>query len=309
VTEHIVANLFRWGARVSWFVLLIAAWVFAAPQPVLAQDNQACLACHQVEGTRVTFPDGGALDVTINPERFARSVHGSFTCQTCHTQHKAYPHPPRTAQSARAYRVVAQQACAMCHADQAKDFDGSVHGQGVRMGLGDVPLCTSCHTAHAVIKTKTAAFRNNIPEVCGNCHADGGIMRRYGLLPVYQTYQAEFHGVTTRLYRLVTPLAPSPAAVCYDCHTAHKVQRVAEPVSTVHPSNLLATCRRCHTDAGRLFATGWTEHKTPSFRDATLVYLVQIFYWILIPGTVGVLAVLTALDLWHFAVRKWGGGR
>ncbi|MCL6634603.1 MAG: NADH-quinone oxidoreductase subunit J [Peptococcaceae bacterium] len=185
--------------------------------------------------------------------------------------------------------------CATCHAEQTRAFESSVHGRGVRMGLGDAPLCTSCHTAHAVIKTKTAAFRNNIPEVCGNCHADPQIMRRYGLLPVYQTYQAEFHGVTTRLYRLVTPLAPSPAAVCYDCHTAHSVLRVADPASAVSPANLLATCRRCHTAAGRFFATGWTEHKIPSLRDATLVFMVQVFYWVLIPGTVGVLALLTAL--------------
>jgi hypothetical protein len=118
---------------------------------------------------------------------------------------------------------------------------------------------------------------------------------------------AEFHGVTTRLYRIVTPLSASPAAVCYDCHTAHSVQRADDSASSVHPDKLLATCRQCHETAGRFFATAWTEHKTPSMRDATLVFLVQVFYWILIPGTVGVLVVLTVLDLWHFAVRKWGG--
>jgi hypothetical protein len=85
------------------------------------------------------------------------------------------------------------------------------------------------------------------------------------------------------------------------------VVRVSDPASPVAPANLLATCRRCHTDAGRFFATAWTEHRTPSFRYATLVYLVQIFYWILIPGVVAVLAVLTVLDFWHFAVTKWGG--
>lgn len=295
------------GACVSWVVLIAAAWLFTSPQPALAQDNQACLACHQVEGTKVTFPGGGELDVTINPKAFTDSVHGQFTCTTCHTQYTTYPHPPRTANTARAYRVVAQQACAACHADQVKVFDGSIHGRGVRMGLADVPLCTSCHTAHAVVKTKTAAFRNNIPEVCGDCHADPAIMRRYGLEPVYQAYLEEFHGVTTRLYRIVTPLSSSPAAVCYDCHTAHNVQRVSEPESAVHPTKLLATCKTCHPAAGAFFATGWTEHRRPSLQHATLVYLVQIFYWILIPATIGVLALLTVLDLWYFAVKKWGG--
>lgn len=288
-------------------VFLGAAWLAASPRSALAQGNEACLACHQVPGTKITFPGGGELDVTIDSGKFAASVHGQFTCATCHAQHTAYPHPPRAANTARAYRVVAQQACATCHADQVKVFEGSIHGRGVRMGLADVPLCTSCHTAHGVVKTKIAAFRNSIPEVCGNCHADPAVMRRYGLEPVYQAYLEEFHGVTTRLYRIVTPLSTSPAAVCYDCHTAHNVQKVSNPESSVHPARLLATCKSCHRDAGRFFATGWTEHRRPSLQSATLVYLVQIFYWILIPATIGVLALLTVLDLWHFAVRKWGG--
>lgn len=293
----------------SWLILIVALWLLSPARPTLAQENEVCLACHQAEGMKVTFPDGSELNATIDPGKFGDSVHGQFPCVTCHAQHTDYPHPPVGARTARAYSVEAQTICATCHADQQQEFAASIHGQGLRMGLADVPVCSACHTAHAVIKTDTAAFRNNTPEICGNCHADEGIMRRYGLLPVYQTYLAEFHGVTTRLYRIVTPLDQSPAAVCYDCHTAHRVQRVADPASAVHPSNLLETCRTCHANAGRFFATGWTEHKTPSLREATLVYLVQVFYWILIPSTVAVLALLTVLDLWHFAVRKWGGGR
>jgi predicted CXXCH cytochrome family protein len=295
------------GRAVVWLAVVAAAWLLSLPQPAQGQDNQVCLGCHQAEGTKVAFPGGGELNVTIDPQQFTGSVHGQLPCVTCHAKHGTYPHPPRGANTARAYQVGLQQVCATCHADQDRDFAASIHGQGLRMGLGDVPLCTSCHTAHQVIKTKTAAFRNNIPEVCGNCHADGRIMRRYGLLPVYQAYVAEFHGVTTRLYRIVTPLSASPAAVCYDCHTAHKVRRVTDPGSAAHPDNLLTTCRQCHATAGRFFATGWVEHKKPGLRSATLVFLVQVFYWILIPATVGVLVVLTVLDLWHFAVKKWGG--
>jgi predicted CXXCH cytochrome family protein len=294
---------------VYWLVLAVAAWLITAPQPASAQDNQVCLACHQADGMSVAFPDGSALGATINPQVFEGSTHGQFPCVTCHEKYTEYPHPPLIARTARAYSVEAQAVCGTCHAERQQEFAASVHGQGLRLGLGDVPLCTSCHTAHGVIKTDTAAFRNNIPEVCGNCHADERIMRRYGLLPVYQTYLNEFHGVTTRLYRIVTPLESSPAAVCYDCHTAHSVQRTSEPGSQVHPDNLLGTCRRCHADAGRFFAAGWTEHKRPSLRDAPLVFLVQVFYWILIPSTLLVLVVLTGLDMWHFAVKKWGGGR
>ncbi|HET8678509.1 MAG TPA: cytochrome c3 family protein [bacterium] len=291
-----------------WLILIALSGLLTLPQTGLAQDNEACLACHQVEGTKITFPDG-ALDVTIDPKRFAASVHKDFTCTTCHTKHTGYPHPPRTAPSRRSYQVLAAQICMTCHEDQARVFDESVHGRGLRAGLGDVPICASCHTAHAVIRPKTAAFRNNIPEVCGNCHADESLTRRYGLRPVYQAYVEEFHGVTTRLYRLVTPATPAPSAVCYDCHTAHTVRRVSDPLSPVAPANLLATCRTCHRRAGPLFAAAWTEHREPSLQHSALVYLVQWFYRILIPATIAVLVLLTGLDLWHWAVTRWGEQR
>lgn len=291
-----------------WIIPIVAAWWLIAPPPALAQDNQVCLGCHAAPGLTVTFPSGGgALPATIDGRAFAASVHASLPCATCHSRQTTIPHPPKDARTARAYRVVAQQVCAGCHTDAQQAFERGVHGQGVRLGLADVPLCTTCHSAHAVIRVKSPAFRNNIPEVCGNCHADATVMRRYGLAPVYQAYTEEFHGVTTRLYRLATPLEPSPAAVCYDCHRSHDVRRVADPAAPVHPTHLLETCRRCHARAGPFFATAWTEHRAPGPRFATLVWLVQVFYGILIPTTVGVLLVLTVLDFWHFAVRKWGG--
>jgi predicted CXXCH cytochrome family protein len=292
---------------VYWLILSAALWMLASPQAGLAQTNETCLACHQVEGSKVRFPGGGEIDVTVDPKKFAASVHAPLTCVTCHTDQADYPHRPVKAKTARSYHVLAQQICATCHADQAKVFEASIHGQGLRMGLADVPTCTSCHTAHAVVRPKTAAFRNNIPETCGNCHSDKAVMGRYGLRPVYQAYVEEFHGVTTRLYRLVTPLVPSPSAVCYDCHTAHAVRRPADPESPVAPANVLATCRTCHKTAGRFFATAWNEHQAPSMRHSPLVYMVQVFYKILIPGVVGLLALLTALDLWFWAVTRWGG--
>lgn len=291
----------------NWLILLAALWMMAFPQVGLAQTNETCLACHQAGGSKVRFPDGSEIDVTVDPKRFAASVHASLTCVTCHADQAEYPHRPVKAKTARSYHVLAQQICATCHADQAKVYEASVHGQGLLRGLPDVPTCTSCHTAHAVVRPKTAAFRNNTPETCGNCHADGAVMGRYGLRPIYQAYVEEFHGVTTRLYRLVTPTELSPAAVCYDCHTAHAVRRTADPASPVAPANLLATCRTCHKTAGRFFATAWNEHQAPSMQHSTLVYVVAVFYKILIPSVVCLLVLLTVLDLRYWAVTRWGG--
>jgi predicted CXXCH cytochrome family protein len=287
----------------------VAVWCLSAGGgPAAAQDNAVCLGCHQAGGLTVTFPDGGTLDATVHPQRFGASVHAPLPCVTCHAEQADYPHPPIAARTARAYQVGAQQICTTCHADAATAYAAGSHGAALGRGSADVPLCTSCHTAHEVVPPRTASFRNSAPELCGNCHADEALMARYGVRAVYQAYTEEFHGVTTRLYRIVTPMSPSPAAVCSDCHTAHRVLPPGDPASTVSPANVLGTCRACHTSAGRFFATAWTEHRTPSLRFATLVYLVQLFYWILIPATVVTLVALTALDLWYWVrVRRRGG--
>ncbi len=292
-----------------WIALTVALLALALPGIASAQSNEACLACHKAEGMKVVFPGGGELSATIDPGRFEKSVHSSFTCTTCHTEHKDYPHPGLKAATARGYSALAQQICAGCHPGPAAQYEGSVHGQALRKGVPDVPTCSSCHTAHAVVRPKTAAFRNETPETCGNCHADAAVMGRYGLRPVFQSYAEEFHGVTTRLYRLVTPMSPSPAAVCYDCHAAHDTKSAKDPTSPVSRQNILTTCRNCHKEAGRFFATAWNEHQPPSLRHSPLVYLVQVFYFFLIWGTVLILVALAGLDLRYWARLRWGGRR
>lgn len=172
------------------------------------------------------------------------------------------------------------------------------------MGFADVPLCTTCHNPHDAARVMSAEYRNNIPQLCGTCHADARIMQKYGLRPVYEAYIKEFHGVTTTLYKLTRPAGPAPAAVCSDCHGEHDIRAADDPASKVNPANLLGTCRQCHKNAGRFFATAWTEHKTPGPTASPLVWYVQLFYRVLIPSVVGFLIMLTALDLGRWATDQ-----
>jgi predicted CXXCH cytochrome family protein len=41
-------------------------------------------------------------------------------------------------------------------------------------------------------------------------------------------------------------------ATCIDCHPAHGIRPPDDPASTVHPSNVVTTCGRCHADAARM---------------------------------------------------------
>lgn len=284
---------------------LVAAAVLALAPPVAAQEDGTCLACHTAPGTVLTLPSTEVISATIDPQRFKESAHGrALTCATCHPANVEIPHPAVTAKTMRAYQQLRSQVCATCHTDAVEQFASSVHGRAQQMGFADVPTCTTCHNPHDAARVRTPAFRNNLPQLCGTCHADPAIMAKYGLRPVYQTYISEFHGVTTTLYKLTKPYSPTPAAICSDCHGGHEIRAAGDPASTVHPANLLATCRTCHPQAGRYFATAWTEHKTPGPTASPLVWYVQLFYRFLIPSVVGFLAVLTVLDLGRWATDQ-----
>ena len=291
-------------------VLIAGAALIVFAGPAAAQDNDTCLACHTAPGTVMTLPSTEVVSVTIDPQRFRNSAHGqALSCATCHPKNTQVPHPAVEAKSLKEYQRIAAGICRTCHPDAVEAFAGSVHGRAQQMGFGDAPTCVTCHNPHDASRVRTAAFRNNLPQLCGTCHADPRVMQKYGLRPVYQTYINEFHGVTTTLYKLTKPRDPTPAAICTDCHGGHDIRAAADPASRVHPSNVRATCTTCHAGAGRFFATAWTEHKTPGPHAAPLVWYVRLFYAFLIPATIAFLGLLTVLDLGRWAtdqVRRAG---
>ncbi len=66
--------------------------------------------------------------------------------------------------------------------------------------------------------------------------------------------------------------------------------------------NLLVTCQKCHPDATANFPDAWTSHFKPSLEHNPLVYLVDLFYMILIPLTVGGFLLFIGTDIFR---RIW----
>lgn len=294
----------RWVSIVLG-ALLAGIVLFALAGAAAAQDNETCLGCHTAPGMVLTFPSTEVVSVTVDAKRFGGSAHGqALTCAACHPRNVEVPHPKITARTFTEYRRGASGVCATCHEGSVTAFAASVHGRAQQMGFAEAPTCVTCHNPHDAARVKTPAFRNNLPQLCGTCHADPALMQKYGLRPVYQTYISEFHGVTTSLYKLTKPQDPTPAAMCTDCHGGHEIRAGTDPASSVHPARLLTTCRTCHPAAGRLFTTAWTEHKIPGPDAAPLVWYVQLFYGFLIPVTVAFVGVLTVLDLGRWATDQ-----
>ena len=56
-----------------------------------------------------------------------------------------------------------------------------------------------------------------------------------------------------------------------------------DPASRVNPANLLATCRKCHPDAGPNWTGAWTGHNQVSRERTPFVFYTQAFYHMLHP--------------------------
>lgn len=147
----------------------------------------------------------------------------------------------------------AKNVCLDCHGTMepplqvtAEKFAADVHAA---KGLN----CTSCHGGDPQNEdramTPAAGFRGKIrreqiPQLCGSCHSDTARMRQYN--PSLRTdqlvqYRSSVHG--KKLSK-----GDTRVAVCTDCHSVHDIRPSSDTRSTVHPTNVANTCKRCHSD-------------------------------------------------------------
>lgn len=122
----------------------------------------------------------------------------------------------------------------------SQEFAADIHAQ---KGMA----CIGCHQT---VKGSSKAIsytinRNRIPELCGSCHADPARIKQFN--PSLRTdqlaqYRTSVHGVKFAH-------GDMQVAICTDCHTAHSIHPASDPRSSVHPLNVAATCKRCHSDA------------------------------------------------------------
>jgi hypothetical protein len=228
-------------------------------------------------------------------------------CTDCHGAHTVRRlTDPATKKLLPDARDWVPQTCAKCHSTIYAQYKDSVHGAALlQNGNLDVPTCIDCHGVHNIGDPTTAAFRLKSPSICAKCHTDPTIMDKYGIsTQVLNTYVADFHGTTVTLFQKESPDGQTNKPVCFDCHGVHDIARVDDPQKGLEISaNLLKRCQVCHPNATANFPTAWLSHYIPSTTKYPLVYFVNQFYQIFIPGVLGGMAVLVVLDI-SSVVRK-----
>lgn len=233
-------------------------------------------------------------------------------CADCHNPHtQGRVIGKESGQLTIAARRDVPATCAKCHTNVYDTYKGSVHGSALADGNTDVPTCTDCHGVHNIGDPAAAAFRNNTPALCADCHDNEEIMNRYGVsTDVLETYVADFHGTTTTLFEQQFPGQAINTAVCTDCHGVHDISKPDNPETGIAmQENLLAKCQRCHPNATANFPAAWMGHYQPSPEHYPIVYYVNLFYKIFIPAVLGGMILFILTDIYRRILDRVKGVR
>ena len=148
-----------------------------------------------------------------------------------------------------------KSTCLVCHTNlggrlsaPTKPFPEDVHAE---RGL----TCSSCHGGDPTSMDPKVAMgrasgwrgkpsREEVPEFCGRCHSDATLMHKYK--PNVQTDQVAQYYTSQHGKRLKQ--GDKRVATCINCHSVHEIKQVSDPSSPVYPTNMPATCGRCHSD-------------------------------------------------------------
>ena len=274
---------------------------------MIARRNLAdtCAKCHSDAG----FLSRHKIPVAHPVEGYKQSVHGravaygsekAADCNSCHGVHDIYP-----ARDSRSHvnHWKVPETCAQCHKEIARQFNESVHGQAVKTGVRDAPVCTDCHGEHLIMdptnRSSPLNAANISAETCGRCHGDPRLALRYDLpadrLP---SYAGSYHGLAVEGGKLT-------AANCASCHGVHDILPSSDPRSTVNTANLPKTCGQCHQGVvDAKFTIGPIHVQTNTGRNHPVVEWIRWTYWVLIPVTLGFMLLHNLLDLLNKLIRR-----
>ncbi len=254
---------------------------------------ETCGRCHAdralVRRWQIPIPEAYQL--------YQKSVHGravaagkqAATCNDCHQSHTL-----RRANdpASSVYRENVPQTCGKCHAQESKEYLGSIHGSAMRNGATDAPVCTDCHGEHlirAAHDPESSVSVARVSKTCATCHEVARINEKYGIPGGrVETYADSFHGLAVRGGSTV-------AANCASCHGFHNIRPSTDPQSTIAKANLPATCGKCHPGAGANFAEG-KVHVAITARQDPLLFYVRNFYLLVIAATIGGMGLHNGLD-------------
>ncbi len=144
--------------------------------------------------------------------------------------------------------------CLTCH-ETLGDKPSELFKRDVHFEIGI--SCAGCHGGDDKTDDMDAAMSkqkgyigvpkgDNINTVCAKCHSDAQTM-----VKTYKSYlqrnQSEM--LATSVHGKLSTSGKEHIVQCSTCHNAHGIVSTKNPASPVHPSKIVKTCTKCHSDA------------------------------------------------------------
>lgn len=255
-------------------MMLLLGMMFLAPGRISAEDTRLadaggkCLGCHAQRGIVKKFENGESIEAYVDAEKFGASVHRALSCPECHHDFSGDNHPVRRFRSRKQFRLQSNLVCRQCHKDE-EVMKKSIHANLFQQEQqGDVPLCTDCHTAHAVAGISGGRLTANETQYCLSCHQhhmklqfkDGSDMAldvdrsdltasahsKLGCSDCHYGFSSEEH--PQRKFRTRRDYSIASAEICQRCH----FDKYTQTMESIHHSKQsqgdLRTpiCTDCH---------------------------------------------------------------
>ena len=199
--------------------------------------DEYCMKCHADENLKMA-KDGKEISLFVDYDKHKNSAHKDNSCIKCHTNISVSNKP-----------VCIDSGpvdCSSCHAEEVADYQKSFHGKLYAEKNEVAPYCTDCHSKHETkLKSDPTSrtFRQNIPELCADCHREGQkAAERYtgDQHKIIHSYKMSIHG------KGLIESGLTVTAICNDCHTSHLELPTADTLSSINPKNIAETCSKCH---------------------------------------------------------------
>lgn len=197
-----------------------------------SDQDKKCLKCHSKDKTKL-LEDGEEMSLNLPLSAYTSSAHSKEGCISCHKVIASKKHPAKkyriSIPSQRDYSVERNEVCRDCHQDQYSQYKGSIHASLIKHGSRTAPVCSDCHSAHAVEPMIVYEQATGLP--CKQCHDE-----------VYQAYSSSVHGQARNNGNVIRE-EDIQAPICVDCHSAHDVSAVASKL------RIRTLCLECHENA------------------------------------------------------------
>ncbi len=246
---------------------------------------------------------------------YASSVHGqasrldmniSASCNDCHSA--LDPDGERTAHrilspadpESTIYHFNIPDTCGQCHESVTEDYWEGIHGQLVKRGSVNSPVCTGCHGEHGILSHKDPRSPVSAARVaeatCSPCHESVRLFERYGIPGGrLSSYIDSYHGLKSKAGSVAV-------ANCASCHGSHRILPHTDPTSSIHPDNLQQTCGKCHPNISEQLALVPIHETATGIRTGWARFFTVFYLW-LIGITIGSMLLHNLAD-WVRQVKQ-----